>query len=307
MKVVYATFLLLTVANLLVFVNRDHFQFTKYSTAEELYRSCDNECLGKWSRFLDRYPLKQLRTAGRILDTVVTKGASTVEKVKQIGGFLYNRFNNQQGYPQPIIHRSDPMTQFDILSADSTQKLWCGTWVHMFSFFCWSENIVNRNIEIFKPGDHHMVTECYIPETKKWVVVDLTNGVLLARDETNFLNAQELVSKLESEQPFTILQALNDSGINAKSFGRFPALQHYFGGYPFYYYHTLRKQQNNSVAGKLGEYLLPNYWYEIFSSEAKHNYLFYLKNILILLWLILGGISIIKLVHDRSKRSQEKF
>lgn len=302
MKNLLIVFLVVSIANLAVFFFRDHFRLVQQASYNDLYQPCAADCRAKWQSFPKSYSTAELQKAKQLTDSLMQAGATTLEKTMAIGHFLYRQFHTQKGYPQPIIHRSSPVTQFQLLSQDTSMRLWCGTWVHLFSFFCWSQNIINRNVEIAKPGDHHMLTECYLPETKEWVMVDLTNNALLITKDGKLLNSRQFTTALASNNNLQYVEALtlqqqtlSDSNIRS-------AMTAYYGNYTYYYYYTLKPQQLSGFLNKFMQYIYPRNWYEIYSSSRGSNDRVIVKQVLLATWFLLFLSIIAILIHDRGKK-----
>lgn len=290
-----------TVVNGLVFLFREKFAFTKYSTYAELYGACDGDCREKWADFLTPYSQTTLAEGRRLLQPLrLDTGATTWSKISAIGHHLYERFHRQGGYPADIIHRSDAVDAYKILSADTTQKIWCGTYALMFGFFCWTQNITNRVVEIYKPGDHHVANECYLPEEKKWVLVDLTGNILSVFQNGERLNTQDFVSALPTTSKTLAVQEAGSLATKPyRLFDERGSLPSYYGpSYPYFYYHDVHSSAVYHTGEKLKRYVLPVYWYEIFSPRPRGNFLFWLKPVFLALWLLLAGAVLFKLISQ---------
>src|SRR5207302_7834209 len=110
----------------------------------------------------DLYSDSEFRQAKIISDYITASSKDVKEKLMALGSFLVDHFHSRLGKPSPSLLRASPLTQFRSLSASDTSQLWCGNFAEIFSFFCWSQGIVCRNIEIMNPGDRHVVNECYV-------------------------------------------------------------------------------------------------------------------------------------------------
>jgi hypothetical protein len=138
-----------------------------------------------------------------------------------------------------------------------------------------------------KPGDHHVVNECYLPETKQWVLLDITNGQLLVSKEEKFMNLLSFKKALKTENPqieFYSGQKLTDNhnlSVSSAYISRF-----YLPDHPVYYYHSVDNKKAYSTSNKIKAYFLPVSWYEIWDPSNKGNQAFYLKEVFIFLWLI---------------------
>ena len=291
MKKRYLLLALLTILNILIYFFRDSFQFVKYSTYTELYAACDAACRDKWDDFLLPYSEASLAEARRIAKPLHLDTGTTFSKINAISQHLYLKFHKQSGYPQEIIHRSAPVEQYKILSADTAQKLWCGTYAQMVSFFCWAHGIISRNVEINKPGDHHVLNECYLPETGTWMMVDVTNNIASAEQGNKQMNAQDFVAAFEKKTAFTVRPA---GTLQQKPFTDVGLKEYYSSAYPFYYYHAPHLSLVYRTQEKIKRYFLPAYWMEIYTTQPRGNFLFYAKLFFIGLWLILAGTIVFK-------------
>src|SRR5688500_14291464 len=168
-KKVTIIFLFLTIINIVIFVFRDHFMYRPFSGYKELYECTDADCLEKWSQYKDDYPIEELKKAKHISDSVIGNSSlNTEEKIWKIGSFVHNRFKNQMGKPNQEVLSASPMNQYKMLGSSDSLKLWCGNFATIFSYLCWSQGIITRNIEIMNLADHHVLNECFIPATNQW-------------------------------------------------------------------------------------------------------------------------------------------
>ena len=284
--------LLLTLVNAALFFFRDSLQYIKYSTYNELYGDSGK---GKWDDFLLAYPEASLKEGRQLLQPLQLDTASTLSTIRAIGNHLYTKFNKQAGYPQDALHRATPLDCYKTLSADTTQKVWCGTYAVMFCFLCWSQNIVCRTIEIFKPGDHHMLNECWVPELKQWVMVDVTNNLIGVEKNNTGLNMQDFVKAVAQKDSLFVLSAETMEYQPFKNVAQRGGLMAYYkSGYPFYYYHLTQPAVVYRPVEKLKRYFLPDNWYEIFSLQPQSNLLFWAKPVFAGLWLLLASLMAIK-------------
>jgi hypothetical protein len=286
-------FLILSIVNLCIFFYRDHFRYQTYTNYQSFYGPCDETCRNKWESYVDDYPEAEIDEAKKISDAVVKGKTSSFDKVLSIGHFLRRRFEKQLGKPTLELLASSPLSQFKKLNGSDTPQLWCGNFAQMFSYFCWSQGIVSRNIEIMKAGDHHVISECYIPEKKQWIMVDLTNNILAAntienKDRlANFFDFRKDVSQNpdKSFQSMTVWRSMADS-IVLTEIKSLPLYKYYNKIIPAVAYHSMDYLQKITTANKIRQYLLPVSWYEILSERKGSNSLFYLKLALLVLWVV---------------------
>ncbi|HWJ91947.1 MAG TPA: hypothetical protein VNR87_12590 [Flavisolibacter sp.] len=291
-------FLFLSLLNLVIVFLRDAFQYQPFSSPAALYAPCDEKCSKKWNQYVNDFPREELAAARNISDSVVAGKAPTEDKVMAIGLFIYNRFKGQMGRPSAELLRSSPFRQYQQLAASDSVKLWCGNFAEIFSWFCWSHGIVCRNIEVMNPGNHHVLNECYIPESGRWVLVDLTNNLLMAQSKEQRLNLYEMMKALKAR---TVVSGLHASGDSVSVELLDPATSYiqnfYQADHPYFYYHRVDNEKVYRTGSKLVRYFLPLSWYEILELKKQSNLPFYLKEVFSLLWLI----SLIMLLVSRKK------
>lgn len=270
----------------MVFAFRDNFSYKPYSDYTSLYEACNESCEKKWKQYADDYSF-ELKEAKQITDPVVEGYAHTSDKVLAIELFLYNRFHNQLGLPAPAIQQSSPLIQFKKLSASDTAQLWCGNFAQMLSLFCWSQGIVTRNIELMYAGDHHVVNECYLPETKSWMMADITTNLLSVTDQNkNLLNVILFKESLKSNARLSVMQADGQQLVKAELKIRRIAKQ-YLADDPINFYYYMDNRKAYTLSKKIKRYFLPVSWYETYEYKKASNLAFYLKEIFIFLWLVL--------------------
>jgi hypothetical protein len=291
MKTSRIFFIFLTLANIFIFLFKDYFQFIPYSSYESLYTTCDDNCQKKWKQFAAINPHNEVKEAQTILaHQLDLKSKNEIEKAVFIAGFLYTKFKNQNGIPSVTLAVS-PLNQYKILAARSSEQLWCGNYALMFAYFCWSQNIPCRYIEIRNPNNYQVINECYIQQLNQWIMVDVTNNMFLIQSRNKYLNAQEFNTSL-IKNPASLLiltkagNALHYVPLNEKA----PFLTLYFkGNYPYHSYHLIHQNKIYSPVEKLKRYVLLLSWYGIYTTQRQSNLPFYLKIFCLLLWLGLLG------------------
>jgi len=290
-------FSLLTVINIIIFLYRDHFIYHKYGTYSSLYSSG----IGNWKESLGDYSNAELQEARNILHfSVDTKEQSSRSKILGIGKFLYNRFYRQLGKAQNIL-ATTPLRQYNILSSSDSIKLWCGNFADMFCFFCWSEGVPSRLVEIMNSGNHHVVNECYLSESNEWVMVDLSDNNLLLMDKES--NRFENLLHLRDSTPSRLisLQAA-DSSIVASPF-KADFYNKYFGnGNPIFYYYRLNDSAIYRLQEKVKRYFLPVAWYEEVNPSPSGNGAFYLKEIFAVLWVFALFLLLGQIINSKKNR-----
>ena len=148
-----------------------------------------------------------MNEARQITDSIVKrKTNATTDKIILIGSYLYNRLHKQNGSPSGKLQALSPLEQYKMLCASPSEQLWCGNYAQIFSWFCWSQGIVTRTIEIMNPGDHHVLNECFIPETGQWIMTDITHNLMLVENaDHQYLDLPTFRSTLKKKEPIFIL------------------------------------------------------------------------------------------------------
>lgn len=282
-KILIGIFLLLTIFNLIIFLKRDNFQYLPFTNYKSLYNG-KNADPTIWNNFNSQYPEYEKIETKRITDSLVNGYSATDKKAHIIGSYLNKRFKSQIGKPSNSSDVLSPLAQYYKLCSNENEKLWCGTIARLFSYFCYSQGIACRYIEIMQPGDHHVVNECYLPETKEWVLMDLTFNLLLIQNKNDdYLNLITFKDSLKKSPSFLTSNEFStiDSNLSLST------IQGYYNNtYPLYYYHSLATDKVYSPSAKFVRYFLPISWYKIYAVQERSNLFFYIKDILFLLWLL---------------------
>lgn len=309
-KTVLFLFLLLSILNGFIFYFKDRFQYIPYASYNKLYKPCNDDCLKKWHQYVIPYGTQELQTASHIAATFDSSKTSTLDKIVSISQHLYEKFHAQNGKPSEAVNSATPIGTYHILSSNKREELQCGQYAQMFSFFCWSQNIICRNIEIMRPDDHHVINECYVPELNKWVMVDVLSGFYLSRAQNQYLDIQQFLKVLETNQPIAVLISQNNKLQTVNLQENFPQVRYYYKSiYPFYYYYFTDLKMAYGRMDKLKRYVLPQSWFEVYTPVKQWNILFYIKEGFLILWFLLLLITLIQFAqgYDRSKKFNEGF
>jgi hypothetical protein len=285
-------FVLVTFVNLGILFFRNSFSYQPNASYNSLYKPCDQSCRDNWQKFMSPYPEEETAAANKLMDSVITNSnKSTREKIGIIGTFLYKRFHDQEGKPSAALLSATPFSQFEYLGAHRSEKLWCGNFSEMFTFFCWSQNIPSRVVEIMNEGDHHVLSECYVSEDNRWVMVDVSGNFILVTDGNNSdLNLIQFKRSLVNRDPLYANSVAGDSVVkipidkNADYIARY-----YKKETPIYFYHEVELNDVYSTFSKIKRYFLPVSWYDSYSMDRQFNLLFYVKQFFVLLWLVTLG------------------
>lgn len=280
-------FLFITLLNIAVFIFREHFNYEPYSVYHDLYSACNEQCAQKWEQYADEYS-SELKEAKKITDSVVSQYSQTSDKVIAIENFLYGQFHKQLGKPTVDVMNSSPLNQFKKLKASDTAQLWCGNFAHMLSIFCWAQGIVTRNVELKHAAGNHLLNECYLPESGSWMMADITNNLLSATDNKgNFLNVISFKDSVKKNTEICITQSSGDgSKLQTTSLNSVKLPEVYIDETPAYFYHYTDNNKSYAAVEKIKRYFSPVSWYETYQPNNKGNPGFYLKEILIFLWLV---------------------
>lgn len=277
-------FLILFIANLLVFLFRDRFAYFPQGSYSSLYSSCDEHCINKWKEYFYDYPADNLPEAKKIADSAIrTDAKKTIDQILQLSAFLYSRFNNQLGRPTENLLAASPLDQYKMLCKDTSAELWCGNFANMFAYFCWTKDIPCRSIEIMNPGDHHVVNECYISQSNQWVMVDITTNQLLTWNANHqLLNVLDFKKALEDSSGLIVSRVsgnmIKNDTIKSKSY----YIQSFYKKEnPLYYYYHINNNAVYKPSLKLRRYLLPVSWYTVIDEKKHNNVPFFIKQFLL--------------------------
>lgn len=306
--ILWILFGLLTGINVIAYLNREYFSFRPLKAKDDLYGVCNNNCRNKWDAFSNDYSETELIQSKYLLDSLsFPSDAGAKEQVKWIGAFLYTRFKNRSGTPSSQLSSASPYMQFQLLEKSDTNKLWCGNYAFMFSWFCRSYGITSRVIEIQRAGDHHVVNECYLPLEQQWVLADVTNNLLLPTSQNGtFLNTISFRELLTTDSLFNAYTLINDTiGISAFSTSSFTGVNYYSLSFPLYYYNQINSEKVYATKEKIKRYLLPVSWYDLYdpSTGTYLQFPYLLKLLLILAWLVI--LNLLFKSHMRLTRKEK--
>lgn len=302
----------LTGINIIIYFNREYFSFRPLQTSAGLYSTCNKYCGDKWDAFSDDYSATELAESKYLLDSLsFPAGKETKEQIKWIGAFLYNRFKKQTGTPSLRLSSASPYMQFRLLEKNDTNKLWCGNYAFMFSWFCRSYGITSRIIEIQRAGDHHVVNECYLPAEQQWVLADVTNNLLLPSSrEGKLLNTVSFRELINTDSSFNAYTAGNDTtGIAAFNSASFTGEKYYSSSYPLYYYSRVNSDKIYMPKEKIKRYLLPVSWYEVYDPSASTYFQlpYLLKLLFLITWLVVSVLLFKKPIRLLQKKSRKQL
>ena len=286
---------LLSVINAAVFLRRHTADDQPRRTEAQLYQAPGTE----WNRYFTDFPKEGRQLAVNFTDSLL-KGHDTsrLNQIRLIGSFLYQQFAPQLGIPSGQEDYTNPWDMFRYYQADRSRQLWCGHMAMMFTYFCLSQGIETRMIELMKDGDHHVVNECYLPGSGKWVLVDLTYDQLFVSQDDQLLGLAAFRRMQGRSDVLLNVQAAGDSNRRLRMDTGY-VRNYYAAGIPAYYYKTVNPELVYSTTAKVNRYFWPVSWYYILSDRPAASFLFYLRQGLLLAWLISVGWT---LFHWRKQR-----
>ncbi len=283
-KLLLYLLLLLTLLNVVVFIYRDSFAYRSFAGRTDLYAPCTTPCEEKWGAFVRDYPDEELAEARRISDSIVDGAKEPAKKLLLLAHFLYEQFHAQEGQPSVSLLQASPLQQFHRLRASKTEALWCGNYASMLAYFSWAQGIPSRVVAIARPGDQHILNECYLEGMGRWVLVDVTSNQLLLADRSGrLLDFQEAKSMLAAGSGLT---AITSSGEAKPISAATPVVRNYYlADAANIYFHRVDNQSVYRASEKLRRYLLPVSWYDIYGSAPGGNILYWLKVSGLVIWI----------------------
>lgn len=120
--------LVLSLIHAFIFLFRDHFQYIPYATYKQLYGTCDASCSKKWTKIAEPAGVIESKKLVTNADTAV------LSKIIFIGKMLYNKFHKQVGMPSAKLDSLEPYEQYKLLTKDTTEQLWSGTYAGFLHF-----------------------------------------------------------------------------------------------------------------------------------------------------------------------------
>lgn len=283
MKTTRLIIVLLFIINLVIALNRNRgFAYVNALTADKLYPAeCDMECIEKWTRPNKKFTPAELEHGRSVLkkEMAIDSAFSDEDKIVRISGYLYSKFHRQAGQPSAKLNSLQPLQQLQLLSKDTTEKLWCGNFQAMTGFLCTAAGLPNRYVEITSfagalQGGTHEVNEVYLQKNKKWVMTDVTRNMLLIKNGDHPVSAAEYFqlslqagnSKLQVQKT-----ASNNSIIFDTLMAKTKSEDSFFNKNFFLrYYYMTNLQQVYSPLQKMKRYLLPESWYAVYDPQNSY-------------------------------------
>lgn len=277
---------------MIIYYYRDFFHYQPYRSYNTLYKPCNVACELLWKTdYLVSGITEQSEAKQIIADQLTDAPSATLARVTLVSKHIYETFGKRYGQPKAALLQLSPLNQYKFLSKNTTDSLWCGIYANMVSYFAWSQQITARNIEMKYHGDSHVVSECYIPELKKWIFIDPTFGMLGLKNEQGiWFDLQSFRQALRRNERIFVLKNINGqlqfTPLNLNE----SYLNHYYkptNSTDLYYHHTSLREAYKPLE-KVKRYLLPVSWYYIYDPGDKTNIRFGIRLLFIFLWLLTG-------------------
>lgn len=293
------------IASLFFFFKKNDFgSYTKWSTYNDLYPENGPAVyeLEKWQKCRSQYSEEELKEAKKLSsdEAGIKEDDPVFTKTIKLGQWIINNlWECKTGRPPDSIDRLRPLAIWDAAKSNKT-PVWCGTYGALFLFFCTSQNITCRYLESIGKTDGHVVDECYIPELKKWVMVDLTHKIIMAKDSKgNYLNAVDIKNIYRnglSNMVWVYYVKKNDSATWMPADSANTEWKLYLGEESILrYYHLIYLTMAYKNSEKLKRYFLPVAWYEIYTEAPRYNILFFIRSFITLIWLLMSIFIVLKL------------
>jgi hypothetical protein len=191
-----------------------------------------------------------------------------------------------------VLHGLSPWQQFQLSVADTSIGVNCGNLAQQFAFFCAAENITVRMIEVMNPGDHHVLNEVFLPETKQWVAVDATmDRTLFMNGGGEPMNFYQLKGYLGAGKP---VYTLRSNGKDLLDTTAYETAHYYRPPFTLHYFSRLETPALYSAGNKLRMFLLPENWFTIYG-KPRIPWMYLLKSMVLIAWLF----SFFKIMHQR--------
>lgn len=284
--------------SLFFFLNRNHFgNYTHQSSYNDFYPAgeIDHQSLTKWQKSFQQYSDDEKKTGKELSarEAGIEENEPVLSKTEKLGSWLIKSFwNYPAGQPSDSVDKLRPIELYKASKA-LQGPVWCGTYGAIFLFFCACHHITCRYIESIGGPDHHVINECYIPELKQWIIVDLTHKILNATDEKGkYLNAGDIINMYKEDHTekinvFYLKDSLSTSTAMADNikteWGQYLTIKN-----SLLYYYLIDLKTIYSTVQKIKRYLFPESWYEIYSENKNSNSLFFIRSSLLIAWIFIS-------------------
>lgn len=299
----------LIVVNVLLFLFRKNgFDYKDYVSKQELYPSTPSDQLPTdTSARSITFTADQLRGARRLLqDSAQIDTCKTdLEKLLCIDHFLYRKIcldppigTSTKAYPNPVSY-------FEALQTEKELLFQCGHAAYVQAFFCAAVDLKIRGIQhIQRPGakskpDSHVYNEVWLGELGQWVISDFYQNRHIIKDRDHYWTAIDLYEHARQGDSIRTTIALTDSG---KIIFQEKSLQdpYFSNDYYLIFYKEADSATVYSWKNKIRHYLMGYSHFKTFDPGTPNtNYLYWLRNTLLLASLIWLSIFIWRIINGR--------
>jgi hypothetical protein len=149
---------------------------------------------------------------------------NSIIKTEKVYIHIIEKTEGMGGTPGAILNGKTPIAQLDIVSR-GLSKIWCGNYGFLFPYFLQKSGVNSRYLSIGPVEGNeigtHILTEVFIPELGKWVLVDPTYNYFLFKNREALPLSIAEIRLSKSEKDFSFQQwdkdslvSLNKSDIN---------------------------------------------------------------------------------------------
>lgn len=290
---------LLLIINLGIFILRNKgFDYKEFADAEQLNYLCNSGCQNSWSNGCYKFSKEEKTIAREILrkeiglDTV----SSDINKLIAINRFLYTSLcngNRNKDFPLKI---NDPLKIFYYAKSNPDVDILCGRASIVNYLFCLSAGLSVRTIQVIQnpnsklSPDSHVFNEVWIEQEGKWCYTDYYSNRMRVYVNKRPLATSEFFDSLNFDKTSAIVElkvSLSEGN---------PLLEHQVQPHDKYlnpnyflaYFLKCDPKEIYTLKNRIKHYLLPISHYKIYKangSNFQENFLFYLKEFFILLFL----------------------
>lgn len=310
-KIIFVAWLITGGASLFFFSKRNLFgNYTQWSNYSNLYpaNGIGTKELTKWQKSLTQYSEEE-KEAGKKLSAAeagIKEDDPDLTKTIKLGQWIIHcLWKCKTGRPSDSVDHLPPIQILETAKAQKTH-VWCGTYGALFLFFCNCHNITCRFIESIGKSDGHVINECYIPELKKWIMVDLTHKIITATDTNgNYLNTVDIknIYKNDLSKSVNVLYVKDNAEVILSPADSVNTEWKFYLGDEsiLRYYHLIYTGMVYKNIEKVKRYFFPTAWYEIYSEKERSNLLFFTRSIITVIWLLISIFIVLKYFKIKKK------
>lgn len=253
--------------------------------------------LTHWTQSSEYTTEEEISIAKKLLtDSIkINSTEPTISKIEKIGSYILKKLNPHRGTPNDSIDAMSPLQSFAYAQKNKSD-IWCGHFSNIFSFFTNAANISTRAVclegnanGIIKAG--HSFNECYIPELKQWIFVDLTSGTLTIQTKKGkYLNTIDFYNAhlLNSDSLIISTYAKDSLYKNAYDY-KTSFYNDFFNENSYFVFYNSSQYEKNlySFTNKIRRFVTKSPTFAVYSNSLSvDNSKFYFKQSM--LWLLLA-------------------